>query len=75
IFDVLASHPAGRGGEIWLSEAVSVLAQRAPVYAYEFEGERYDAGDRAGYVKAFIRAALERPEIAADVRAWLRQRL
>ncbi|MDE3113906.1 MAG: NTP transferase domain-containing protein, partial [Chloroflexota bacterium] len=50
IFDVLASHPAGRGGEIWLSEAVSVLAQRAPVYAYEFEGERYDAGDRAGYV-------------------------
>ncbi len=74
IFEVLASHPPGRGGEIWLSEAVSVLAQRSPVYAYEFEGERYDAGDRAGYVKAFIRAALERPDIGPEIRAWLDRR-
>lgn len=72
IFDVLASQPPGRGGEIWLSEAVSALAERAPAYAYEFEGERYDAGDRAGYVKAFIASALERPEIAPELRAWLR---
>ncbi len=75
IFDVLAAHPPGRGGEIWLSEAVSVLAGRAPVYAYEFEGERFDAGDRAGYVKAVVASALARPEIADDVRAWLRSRL
>jgi UTP--glucose-1-phosphate uridylyltransferase len=75
IFDVLASMEPGRGGEIWLSEAVSLLAQRAPVHAYEFEGERFDAGDRAGYVKAVIASALERPEIADDVRAWTRERL
>lgn len=75
IFDVLASMKPGRGGEIWLSEAVSLLAQRAPVFAYEFEGERFDAGDRAGYVKAVIASALERQEIADDVRAWTRQRL
>lgn len=75
IFDVLASMKPGKGGEIWLSEAVSILAQRAPVHAYEFEGERFDAGDRAGYVKAFIASALERPEIADDVRAWTRERL
>lgn len=75
IFDVLASMKPGRGGEIWLSEAVSLLAQRAPVHAYEFEGERFDAGDRAGYVKAVIASALERPEIADDVRAWTRERL
>lgn len=75
IFDVLASMKPGRGGEIWLSEAVSLLAQHAPVHAYEFEGERFDAGDRAGYVKAVIASALERPEISDDVRNWTRERL
>ena len=75
IFDVLGSMAPGKGGEIWLSEAVSQLAQRAPVHAYEFEGERFDAGDRAGYVKAVIAAALERPEIADDVRAWIQRRV
>src|SRR5437762_3132526 len=75
IFEVLASHPPGRGGEIWLSEAVSVLAQRAPVYAYEFEGERFDAGDRAGYVKAIVAAALARPEIGPELRRWLTERI
>lgn len=75
IFDVLASMKPGRGGEIWLSEAVSLLAQRAPVHAYEFEGERFDAGDRAGYVKAVLASALERPEIADDIRRWARERL
>ncbi len=75
IFDVLASARPGRGGEIWLSEAVSELAQRAPVHAYEFEGDRYDAGDRTGYVKAIVATALERAEIAPDLRRWLAERL
>lgn len=75
IFDVLASMKPGRGGELWLSEAVSILAQRAPVHAYEFEGERFDAGDRAGYVKAVIASALERPEIADEIREWIRKRV
>jgi UTP--glucose-1-phosphate uridylyltransferase len=75
IFDVLAAHPPGRGGEIWLSEAVSVLAQRASVFAYEFEGDRYDAGDRAGYVKAIVASALARPDIAPDLRRWLAERI
>ena len=75
IFDVLAAQPPGRGGEIWLSEAVSALAQRAPVYAYEFEGDRFDAGDRAGYVKAIVASALERADVAPDLRRWLEERL
>lgn len=73
IFEVLASLQPGRNGEIWLTDAVSELALRAPVHAYEFEGDRYDAGDRAGYVKAFIASALGRPEIADDVREWIRR--
>jgi UTP--glucose-1-phosphate uridylyltransferase len=75
IFDVLAAMRPGRGGEIWLSEAVSELAQRAPVHAYEFEGERYDAGDRGGYVKAIVASALQRADIAPDLRRWLAERL
>lgn len=73
IFDVLAALRPGRAGEIWLTDAVSELARREPVHAYELEGERFDAGDRAGYVKAFIRSALARPEIADDVREWIRR--
>lgn len=75
IFDVLASLRPGRNGEIWLTDAVSDLALRSPVHAYEFEGERYDAGDRTGYVQAFIAAALARPEIADDVRDWIRRNI
>ncbi|MBI2773778.1 MAG: NTP transferase domain-containing protein [Chloroflexi bacterium] len=73
IFDVLATQKPGRNGEIWLTDAVSALAARESVHAYEFEGERFDAGDRLGYVRAFIATALGRPEIADEVRAWLRE--
>lgn len=75
VFDVLASLRPGRGGELWLTDAVSELALRAPVHAYELEGERFDAGDRAGYVKAVVASALARPEIADDVREWIRARV
>ncbi|MFN2431783.1 MAG: UTP--glucose-1-phosphate uridylyltransferase [Gemmatimonadota bacterium] len=75
IFEELAALGPGRGGEIWLSDAINALAQRAPVYAHVFEGERYDAGDRAGYVRAFVAEALARPELADGLRAWLRSRL
>lgn len=73
IFEVLAAQVPGRGGEIWLSEAVSRLAQSDPVWAIELEGRRYDAGDRAGYVAAFVDAALERPDTGEALREHLRQ--
>lgn len=75
IFDELEKLGPGRGGEIWLTDAVNALAQRAPVYAYRFEGERFDAGDRAGYVRAVVASALARPELAEDLHAWLTERL
>ena len=74
IFEILAAQGAGRGGEIWLSDAVAVLAQRAPVWAIELEGERYDAGDRAGYVTAFIDHALGRPDVGPALRTHLERR-
>jgi len=73
IFDVLAEQAPGHGGEIWLSDAVGRLAQREPVWAIELEGRRYDAGDRSGYVAAFVDTAFERPDTAEALREHLRQ--
>lgn len=74
IFAALESTPPGKGGELWLAEAVHRLAQSEPVWAYEFEGERFDAGDRLGYVQAFIAGALARKDLPA-LRGWLEERL
>lgn len=73
IFDLLASQRAGRGGEIWLVDAVNALAARRPVWAVELEGRRYDAGDRAGYVSAFIDHALARDDVGPALRDHLRE--
>ena len=74
IFPLLQSLPPGRGGEIWLSDAVSALAAREPVWAVELTGDRYDAGDRAGYVAAFVDQALARGDVGPALRDHLRQR-
>ncbi len=72
IFDVLATLPPGRGGEIWLTDAVAELArQGAPVWAVELKGQRYDCGDKIGYVTAFVDAALGRNDTGPAVRAHL----
>ena len=73
IFDVLASAKPGVGGEIWLTDAVSALArQGGTVWAVELEGQRYDAGDKLGYVNAFLDAALGRADTAESARQHLK---
>ena len=72
IFDVLAKQPPGRGGEVWLTDAVAELArQGSPVWAVELKGQRYDCGDKIGYVNAFVDAALGRTDTGPAVRAHL----
>lgn len=72
IFDVLANQPPGRAGEVWLTDAVAELArQGAPVWAVELKGQRYDCGDKIGYVTAFVDAALGRNDTGPAVRAHL----
>ncbi|MDQ2911900.1 MAG: UTP--glucose-1-phosphate uridylyltransferase [Chloroflexota bacterium] len=74
VFDVLERAKPGRNGEIWLTDAVSELAsQGAPVWAIELQGTRYDTGDRVGYVKAFVDAALRRADVAPQLRAHLKE--
>ena len=71
IFGILAGQRPGRGGEIWLTDAVTRLAKDHPVWAIELEGRDYDAGDRAGYVAAFVDLALERPDTGPALRRHL----
>ncbi|MGH2471164.1 MAG: UTP--glucose-1-phosphate uridylyltransferase [Candidatus Limnocylindria bacterium] len=74
VFDVLERAKPGRNGEIWLTDAVSELAREgAPVWAVELQGTRYDTGDKAGYVNAFIDAALRREDVAPPLRAHLKE--
>jgi UTP--glucose-1-phosphate uridylyltransferase len=69
IFEILAETPPGRGGEIQLTDGLATLCERRGLHGVEMEGQRFDAGDRAGYVLAQLHWALKRKEIAAEVRA------
>ena len=74
IFGILETLPPGRGGEVWLVDAVSALAAREAVWAIELAGDRHDAGDRAGYVAAFVDEALRRDDVGPALRDHLRTR-
>jgi UTP--glucose-1-phosphate uridylyltransferase len=75
IFDVLEAVPPGVGGEIQLTDALAMLAREEGLLGYRFEGQRYDAGDRLGYLKANIAFAMKRPEIAGPLREYLKELL
>ncbi|HEY7340575.1 MAG TPA: UTP--glucose-1-phosphate uridylyltransferase GalU [Ktedonobacterales bacterium] len=72
IFDLLEVTAPGAGGEIQLTDAISALAEREPVYAYEFEGTRYDIGDPVGLLTTSLAFALMREDLAPGVKAYLR---
>ncbi|MCF6289454.1 MAG: UTP--glucose-1-phosphate uridylyltransferase GalU [Desulfobacterales bacterium] len=66
IFEILEKTTPGHGGEIQLTDALQALARQRGMYAYEFEGTRYDAGDKLGYLKAVVAFALRHPDLGAD---------
>jgi UTP--glucose-1-phosphate uridylyltransferase len=73
IFGILEQVRPGVGGEIQLTDALAVLARERGLLGYRFEGDRYDAGDRLGYLKANIAYALKRPELRTQLQGWLRE--
>lgn len=73
VFDILEAIEPGVGGEIQLTDALAVLAREEGLLGYRFEGERYDAGDRFGYLKANISFALKRPDLREPLLAYLRE--
>ncbi|MER3418281.1 MAG: UTP--glucose-1-phosphate uridylyltransferase [Chloroflexota bacterium] len=72
IFDKLEHTPKGAGGEIQLTDAIELLMEEQAVYAYEFEGRRFDAGTPVGWLKASLELALERADLGPELRAHLR---
>jgi UTP--glucose-1-phosphate uridylyltransferase len=73
IFELLERVPPGVGGEIQLTDALAVLAREEGLLGYRFEGDRYDAGDRFGYVKANVAFALKRPDLRPQLLEYLRE--
>jgi UTP--glucose-1-phosphate uridylyltransferase len=73
VFGILRETHPGAGGEIQLTDALAELAGRRQLWAVAYEGQRFDMGDKLGYVKALIDYALGRPDMGAQVRGFLRQ--
>ena len=72
VFDDLAKLGKGAGGEIQLTDGIARLMQREPVYAFEFEGKRYDCGSKLGYLQATVEYGLKHPSLGTDFAAYLR---
>ena len=72
IFDAIENTSAGSGGEIQITDAIRLLLEQQPVYAYMFEGKRYDAGDKLGFLKATVEFALKRDDLGGDFLEYLR---
>lgn len=71
IFELLETQEAGAGNEIQLTDAIKRLMDRQAVYAYDFEGVRYDVGDKFGFIKATIDFALDREDLKEKVKTYL----
>ena len=71
IFKLLERTPRGAGGEIQLTDAISMLIQEQTVLSYQFDGTRYDCGSKLGYLKANVEFGLKHPELESDFRKYL----
>jgi len=72
IFKLLERTPRGAGGEIQLTDAISMLLQEQTVMAYEFEGTRYDCGSKLGYLKANVEYGLKHPGLGDEFKEYLK---
>lgn len=75
IFELLENQRPGAGGEIQLTDAIAELNRLEAVYAYDFEGTRYDVGEKFGFIKTTIEFALQRPELREELQAYLQKLL
>lgn len=73
VFPILEQTRPGAGGEIQLTDALAELARQGRLMAVAYQGQRFDMGDKVGYVKALVDYALGRPDMGAAVRAFLRE--
>lgn len=72
IFDILKKQPPGAGGEIQLTDAIKTIANTAGCIGVDFVGDRYDIGNKFGVLRAQIEIGLKHPEVASELRNYLR---
>ena len=72
IFDILENQKPGKNGEIQLTDALKTLLAIQDIYSFEFEGKRYDLGDKLGFVEATIEYALRREDLKQELKAYLK---
>jgi UTP--glucose-1-phosphate uridylyltransferase len=72
VFEILADTRADARGEIQLTDGLRTLRRQRPMYAVQFEGKRYDTGDKLGFLKATVEFALARPDLADAFREYLK---
>jgi len=71
VFHEIATQPRGVGGEIQLTDGIAALLRREKVFAYRYDGRRYDCGSKEGFLEANVELALRHPEIGPGFRAFL----
>lgn len=72
IFDILETTERGRGGEIQLTDGLQKLLETQKIFAYEFEGKRYDTGSKLGFLQATVEFALKRDDLGVEFRKYLK---
>jgi len=72
VFHEISAQPRGVGGEIQLTDGISGLLRREKVFAYRYEGRRYDCGSKEGFLRANVELALEHEELGPGFREFLR---
>jgi UTP--glucose-1-phosphate uridylyltransferase len=72
IFECIESIEPGSGGEIQLTDGLKYMLRNRPVYGLKFEGKRFDAGDKLGFLKATVEFGLKRPDLGPQFREYLR---
>jgi len=72
IFDCLSRIQAGAGGELQLTDGMRMLLKQEKMYAYVYEGKRYDTGDKLGFLKATVEFALKRQDLGGPFREYLK---
>lgn len=72
IFTAIENTPPGRNNEIQLTDALRILLKTRPIYGVKFEGRRFDAGDKLGFLQATVEFAMKRPDLGEPFRAYLR---
>jgi len=74
IFQELKNTPKGAGGEIQLTDAIAQLLKKEKVFAYRYQGTRYDCGSKLGFLQATVDLGEHHPQVGAEFTAWLSSR-